>query len=79
MPRTPRAPPRPQVTPYGRFNKVMPPPMSVEEAGALRSAVVNDHFAIAMGKAAVDREFPQGKRCFPGARGAADNVHLGEE
>jgi hypothetical protein len=68
-----------EATPYGRFNKVMPPPMSVEEAGSLRSAVVNDHFAIAMGKAAVDREFPQGKRCFPGARGAADNVHLGEE
>ena len=53
--------------------------MSVEEAGALRSAVVNDHFAIATGKAAVDREFPQGKRCFPDARGAADNVHLGED
>ena len=58
---------------------MMPPPMSLEEATTLRSAVVNDHFAIQRGRAVIDREFPMGKRCFPDARGAADNVHLGEE
>lgn len=68
-----------EATPYGRFNKLMPPPMSVEEAATFRSAVVNDHFAIPRGKPVTDREFPRGKRCFPGAKGAADNVQLGED
>ena len=66
-----------EATPYGRFNKLMPPPMSVEEAATHRSSVVNDHFAIMRGKAITDREFPPGKRCFPDAKGTADHVRLG--
>ena len=41
--------------------------------------MVNDHFAIQLGKEVIDREFPNGKRCFTNHRGAADNVHLGED
>ena len=68
-----------EATPHGRFNKMMAPPMSLAEANTYKSSVVNDHFEINRTKEVTDREFPKGKRCFPGSKGRMDSVVLGED
>ena len=47
-------------TPYGRFDRMVPPPPATFE-GAHASRVNFDHYQIASGPAVVDREFPRGE------------------
>jgi hypothetical protein len=54
-------------TPHGFFAKMMArgPPLSTEVSGTWKSEVTFNHFDMARGKAAIDAEFPKGKRIRP--------------
>jgi hypothetical protein len=59
---------RPEATPYGRYNKMMERSAGnakLAQSGTLRSTLVMDHYDFPVGKEAIMKEMPKGKRVWP--------------